>query len=301
MFLIRTLAWGLNCLPVERAVSVVCGLIKIGIFLAPRHERVAHRNFNLAFPDKGAAWKDEIWAGSLRSLARVVVDAVRLPKINAAWIQEHIDWPGRREFENLKRSHPGQGVLIASGHLGSFELLAQFTPTIGYPLAVIARPFKLKKVDAWWNGLRQVHGNYVVARRGAFSQVLQDLKSGQDVAVLIDQNVTAKYAVFVDWFGTPAATTRMFALAALRVSAPIVVASLSYRGGDKYDMHTVVMDLTSVYDSQLDFEGKLEEITRRVSRQYEEMIRANPQEWFWMHRRWRTRPEGELENIYDGC
>src|SRR5690606_20029609 len=105
--------------------------------------------------------------------------------------------------------------MMATGHLGSFELLAHCVSMYGFPISFVVRPFKLERLNAWWSGIREAAGNRAIARSGAFKEILKELTSGRDVAVLFDQNVTRNHAVFVDWFGRPAATTRTVALAAL--------------------------------------------------------------------------------------
>lgn len=299
---LKGLTWLVTALPVAKAISLLESVIRGVLFFLPKYKRIALRNLEIAFPEKEQAWREKTWRLSLRALARLIVDALRVKQTDARWLQEHIDCPLRQEFELFKRSHPKPGVLIAAGHLGSFELLARYSPSLGYPLAAVARNFQMKKIDEWWNGMRAAYGNRVISRRGAFNDVVKTLRRGHDVAVLIDQNVRIQHAVFVDWFGKAAATTRMFALAALKTRAPVVVASISKGQADRYQIDAVFCPVEDVYDSAgLTLEEKALEITRRVSLEYERMIRAHPEEWFWMHRRWRTRPPGETENVYAGC
>ena len=121
----------------------------------------------------------------------------------------------------------------------------------------------------------------------------------EDVAVLFDQNVTRNHAVFVPWFGVPAATTRAVALSALRTEAPVVVAGVGYLGNDRYEVMAEECDFAELYRREdLSSDQKIEIMTADMSARYVGMIRRFPGEWFWMHRRWKTRPEGEAENIY---
>jgi KDO2-lipid IV(A) lauroyltransferase len=117
--------------------------------------------------------------------------------------------------------------------------------------------------------------------------------------VLFDQNVTRNHAVFVEWFGRPAATSKSVALAALRTEAPIFVASMHYLGDDKYRIEAVECDCRDVYnDATLSTDQKVEQITQLISTEYCKMIEAFPEGWFWIHRRWKTRPESEMEDTY---
>jgi KDO2-lipid IV(A) lauroyltransferase len=191
------------------------------------------------------------------------------------------------------------GVLIATGHLGSFELLGHAIGLKGYPLSAVARRFKSPRLDTWWRGLREATGNTIIDRQGAFREIVRTLATGRSVAVLIDQNVKANHAVFVDWLSKPAATTRAFALAALKTEAPVFVAAMIYTGGDTYRVEAVECDFSMTYrDETLPDVQKIEFITATISEHYCQMIRQFPEGWFWMHRRWKTRPPGEAENVY---
>lgn len=140
----------------------------------------------------------------------------------------------------------------------------------------------------------------MIAREGATKEVLRQLEDGTNVGILFDQNVTRKHAVFVPWFGRLAATARTVGLAAMRTRCPVVVVSIkSDPASDSYKIVTEEVDLKEIYDNEsLDLDDRILEVTRRVSDIFVQMIRNNPSEWFWMHRRWKTAPEGMPEDFY---
>jgi KDO2-lipid IV(A) lauroyltransferase len=147
--------------------------------------------------------------------------------------------------------------------------------------------------------LREARGNTIIDRKGAFREICKNVDGGRSVAVLFDQNVKIKHAVFVDWFGKPAATTRAFALAAVKTRAPVFVASMKYLGADNYRVNGVECDFKSLYaDETLEDEVKVQRITEQISAIYCAMIEEFPEGWFWLHRRWKTRPPGEAERVY---
>jgi KDO2-lipid IV(A) lauroyltransferase len=171
---------------------------------------------------------------------------------------------------------------------------------MGYPLAAVARRFRSPLLDRWWTGLRQSSGNRIIGRRGAFKEIVSTLQEGVSVAVLFDQNVTRNHAVFVDWFGTLAATTKSVALAALRTEVALFVSSLRYLGNDRYQIDVVECDCSDIYrDSSLTSDEKVRIITQRISDVYCKMIAGFPEGWFWMHRRWKTQPL--IESLKEGC
>jgi KDO2-lipid IV(A) lauroyltransferase len=139
----------------------------------------------------------------------------------------------------------------------------------------------------------------VIDREGAFREMVRTISVGRSVAVLFDQNVKINHAVFVDWFSKPAATTRAFALAAVKTRAPVFVAGMIYCGNDTYRVEAVECDFQSLYtDDTVSDDQKILVITKTISAHYCAMIRQFPEGWFWIHRRWKTRPDGEKETVY---
>ncbi len=299
MTLMRLLCALLLRLPHERRVRV-CAAGMRGIFGSlPRFRAVARRNLEIAFPDLTVTEREAIRARSYESLGRLFADFVRMPTLDAAWVQEHVSCPELSRYAEAKRRDPSKGILLATGHLGSFELLAHCMALWGHPISFIVRNMKLPRLDAWINARREARGNRFIARKGAVREMLSELATGRDVGVLFDQNVTRNHAVFVPWFGRQAATTRSLGATALRTRAFIYVASLRYVGNDRYVVDATGWDFTALYDDpQLTNEQKIEQITRQLSAEFERMIRLSPESWFWMHRRWKTTPEGVVEDVY---
>jgi KDO2-lipid IV(A) lauroyltransferase len=240
----------------------------------------------------------KIFSSSMTSFARVLVDFLRLPNLNEQWFRKHVKLFGRTPLE--VKGDGSVGVLYVTGHLGSFEILAHYCAVFGYPLSFIARDLPLKSVSAWVRAGREKGGNKMISRDGATKEVLRYIEGGSNVGILFDQNVTRKHAVFVPWFGKLAATARTVGLVSVRTRCPVVVVSIkSSPATDSYEIVTEEVDLSDIYGNEkLDLDSKILEVTRRVSDIFVEMIRKNPTEWFWMHRRWKTSPEGFPEDFY---
>ena len=296
---VRAVVTVLNAFPLGFRIKIVAAAVWAITALLPSFKRVSSRNLELAFPEKDAAWRNSIIKQSRASLARVIVDFARLGELNAEWVYSNVDCSFLPRFKEIKAANPGKGVMIATGHLGSFELLAHCVAMYGYPISFVVRPFKLPRFNAWWTGIREAAGNRAIMRKGAFKDVVRDLGTGRDVAILFDQNVTRNHAVFVEWFGRLAATTKTVALAALRTEAPVIVASMGFLGADKYIINACECDFRELYaDSTLSSDEKVLRITQQLSQRYEAMIRAHPGEWFWMHKRWKTAPHEADEIFY---
>ncbi len=289
----------LNAIPLALRLHLVYWGIKVFSYFSKSFDRVGRINLRQVFPTKSAHEREVILEGSKRSLARFIVDSARIHTLDAQWIEEHVECPFRNEYLALKARSGGKGILTASGHLGSIELQALTAQFVGRKFSFIARSLNSERLDSWWRKRHERFGNQVITRKGAVAKMIRNLSAGVDVAILIDQNVQRANAVFVDWFGKEAATTFAAAHAVLRTGAPIVVSSITYVGNDRYRINEHECQIDHILnDESLDEEAKILRITAKVSNDYQEMIRANPTEWFWMHRRWRTTPEGVREDFY---
>lgn len=294
---VRGAIGALALLPHGVRVGFFSGIFRILFTLLRRLRRTVLRNLEIAFPEATPGWRRQLMWGSCTELGRLLADTVRLPSLSPEWVQKHVRCDVLPQYIQAQRG--GRGVLIATGHLGSFELLGHAIGLFGYPLSAVARSFRSQRLDRWWRGLREARGNTIIGRSGAFKEMVETLSRGRSVAVLFDQNVTRNHAVFPTWFGKPAATTRAVALAALRTEAPLFVASIRYSGSDQYVIEALECDCQDIYsDSALTNDEKILCITQRLSDHFCEMIRQFPQGWFWLHRRWKTRPEGDEERVY---
>ncbi len=297
--LVRTVFGLLGCLSQERRVAVCGALFRLAFAVVPRLRKAALRNLEIAFPEASYQWRQEILAKNCTEMGRLLADVVRLPSLTPEWVREHVTCPVLGQYVSVLAQQNGKGVLIATGHLGSFELLGHAIGLFGYPLSAIARRFRSPVLDKWWMSLREARGNTIIDRKGAFKEMVNTLLNGRSVAVLFDQNVTRNHAVFPMWFGKKAATTRSVALAALRTEVAVFVASMRYSGDDRYVIEAVECDCSDVYrDQVLSMDEKIDIITQRLSDRYCRMIAAFPEGWFWLHRRWKTRPEHEPEVVY---
>lgn len=283
--------------------AVRCGffasLFRVAFATIPRLRSTIETNLKVAFPDKDANWRKMIRRRNAGEMGRLLADTVRLSRLDESWVKAHVEIPILESYRARISGENALGALIATGHLGSFELLGHAIGLYGLPLAAVARRFQSKRFDSWWTGMREARGNKIIDRKGAFKAIVASVQSGMSAAVLFDQNITRNHAVFVDWFGVPAATTRSVALAAIRTGAPIFVASIRYLGGDRYRVEASecnYSDIASRHD--IDSDAKLVEITQRLSARYCEMIRDFPEGWFWLHRRWKTRPDPAEARFY---
>lgn len=181
----------------------------------------------------------------------------------------------------------GRGVLLLAAHLGNWELLAAAHGLSGYPLSVVARPMDSALLDWLVTRFRERSGAEVIAKRRALPEVLDALRRQRMVAILLDQNATRREGVFVPFFDRPASTSKSLALLALRSEAPVVPVFIHREpdGG-----HRVIVEPEIPSPGTGDLENDVVAYTAAFTRCVERAVRRWPEQWFWMHDRWRTRP-----------
>jgi Kdo2-lipid IVA lauroyltransferase/acyltransferase len=180
----------------------------------------------------------------------------------------------------------GRGMVLLTAHLGNWELLAASHVLCGWPLSVMVRPLDSPLLDGIVERLRLRSGVELIAKRRGFQDALDALRRGRMVGILLDQNASRREGVFVPFFGTPASTSRGLALIALRSGAPVLPAFIRRLPGGR---HVVEVGPCIAAPAGRDVVA----YTAAFNRALEAAIRRAPEQWFWMHRRWKTRPAEE--------
>jgi KDO2-lipid IV(A) lauroyltransferase len=225
-----------------------------------------------------------IAAACFRHFGRAGAEALLFPSLGLAEAQRYVHYQG---LEHVRGAYErGKGVLLVSGHYGNWELIAHMQGWLGLRLALVTRPLDNPWLERRLARLRSLSGNVVIHREGAIKAMLQHLRRGIGVAIVIDQD--AKEAgVFVPFFGRLASTTPTPALLALRTGAAIVPVFSVPRADGSYD---VVYEPALRIEDTGDRERDVARITAELTARLEVWVRRHPQVWSWMHRRWRTRP-----------
>ena len=249
----------------------------------PRLRRTARRNLELAYPDKTSTEREAIIDQVFASIARLLYAFARFPQIDRKNVSTWIRYEGLEHYLEAKKA--GRGVLVATAHFGNWELSAFAHALMTEPMQIMIRPLDNPAVDRLVEGRRRLCGNQLISKREAARAVLRALHQNQAVGVLIDQNTSADEGVFVDFFGTPACANTGFAKIAARTGAMVVPGFATWCEQEK---RYVLRFYPAVPMS-----GDTADDTQRLHRQLEEVIREQPGQWLWIHRRWKTRPQGE--------
>ena len=256
------------------------GLLDI---LSPKLRRVAHRNLVLAFPEMDEKRRWAIADGSFRSIARLLVTLARMPAMTRENIGEWIGYDGLENFHAAK-SH-SNGVLFATAHLGNWELSAFAHGLLTEPMHVVVRPLDNPKIDALVTRLRTMTGNMVIEKKDYARGILRALGRNEAVGILIDQNTSLDEGIFIDFFGLQACTNPGFAKVAAHTGASIIPGFALWNDQQQRYVLKFYPSFVASGDVQAD--------TQRIHALLEQVIREHPDQWLWIHRRWKTRPPGE--------
>lgn len=293
----KSLSALMRLLPERLALGIAKICVSGFCIIFHRAKGVGRRNLELVFPEKVFAEREKILNASFEILAKNLLAFATIEKLKAKEVATMID---NSELHTLiEQAHlraPGVGVILAAMHFGCFEFFAQAQALLDHPTAILARASDLKRFDRWYHQKRELFGNEVFSRHGGFQETLARLKNSQDVMILIDQNVKANHACFVDFFGIKTATSKMVAMAALRTGAAVIfVVGVEISLG-RYKL--IVKALPDPRQESGSVEEKIQRFTQQLSNCMEEVIREFPEHWFWVHRRFKTRPPGEAEVMY---
>jgi KDO2-lipid IV(A) lauroyltransferase len=260
----------------------------IAYVVLPGRRRRALSNLARAYP--------ELTPGARRHLARRAWQHLGLMFVEeAALLTQPLDrFLARVRIEGLEHLEKVMAevgrALVLTAHLGNWEILTAASRLAGYPLAVVVRPLDSPGANAMAERVRRKAGVELIDKRQALRPVLAALNSGRMVGILLDQNATRTEAAFVPFFGHPAATSRSMAVLALRTRTPVVPIFARREPGG---MHCVRVQPPVPPPVDRPLPDAVVEMTARCTAVIEAAIRETPDQWLWMHHRWRTRPAGE--------
>ena len=260
-----------------------------GFHLAGRQRRAGLHNLRMVFPQLTEPERIRILRGSFQNLGRLLVEFTHFPELTEGNIADHVVHDGLENYlEGLRR---GRGVIFMTAHFGAWELSSFAHALYGYPLKFIVRPIDNPRVEELISNYRTLSGNVPIGRRSAARDILKTLRQNEAVGILFDQNTTRSEGVFAEFFGIPAATTPAIALFAQRAGAAVIPGFLIW--DEKLGKHRLRLDPPVELINTGDLDHDVLENTKRFNRVLEEYVRKYPEQWLWIHRRWKTRPEGE--------
>jgi Kdo2-lipid IVA lauroyltransferase/acyltransferase len=280
---LQALAW----LPLPAARLLAATLARGLRMATPRWVSIARQNLETAFPELAAARREEILRGVYDNLGRVILSVARLPRLTPANIGRWVEYDG---FEHYQQAiEKGSGVLFMTAHLGNWELSAAAHALFGNPMHVMVRPLDNPWLDRLVDRYRSLAGNQTIAKQEAGRKVLRALRNNQAVGILIDQNTTDKDRVFVDFFGRRASAGSAFVKLAQRSGAAVIPGFALWR--PQTDRYVLKFYPPLEWIDTGDEARDLIDNTQLCHSVLERVIREQPEQWLWIHRRWKTQPE----------
>jgi KDO2-lipid IV(A) lauroyltransferase len=297
-WLLYAVAWTfvktLATLPWPAARWFAAGGTRLLLWMMPKMRKTAELNLRLAFPE----WTEEQRRGVLKKMTRnlgwMAVEFARFPKYTKENIEKVIVLDGHENF--LEGQRRGRGVVYLTGHIGAWELSSYAHALYGYPLHYMARPLDNRPLDAMVNRYRGASGNKPIYKNEAARQMLRVLKDAGTVGILADQNTMPDEGVFVDFFGTPACTSTGIARVALHTDAAVVPGYAVW--DEKLGKYRLRFEAPVELARTGDTERDVSENTQRFAKVIEGIVRKYPDQWVWIHARWKNRPKGEAA-IYE--
>jgi len=260
------------------------GLFRLFYHLVPRQRMIALHNLRRAFPEKTLEELFGIVRGVYRNLGTVAAEFFDIPRMTRDNIGQWVEAEG---LENcFKALEKGRGVLLFGAHFGNWELEAVAASLMIKPFTVIYRTLDSALLDRLVFTVRSATGNVPLAKEHAMRTMLRTLKQNGMLGILIDQNVDWYEGVFVDFFGRPACTTDGLALLALHTEAPVLPGYMVRLPGGRYRL--VIgpeVEIVRTGDKTADVLVN----TRRFTQVIEETVRRYPDQWLWIHQRWKTK------------
>jgi len=246
-------------------------------------------NLQLAFPDWNEGQRRRVIRGMIRNLGWMAGEFSQFPKYTRERIEQIVVLDGMDNF--LAGERKGKGALILTGHMGAWELAPFAQARFGHPLHFLAREVENNRVNELVNSYRTLSGNKPIEKNQSARAVLRVLNEGGTVGILADQNTLPEEGVFVDFFGTPACTTTGIARMALHTGAAVIPGYIFWDATiDKYRLKfEAAVELTRTGNLDTD----IGENTARFKKVIENFARQYPDQWLWIHKRWKTRPPGE--------
>ncbi|MDQ6788893.1 MAG: lysophospholipid acyltransferase family protein [Acidobacteriota bacterium] len=290
-YAVRALIGAIGVFPLKMSMRIGKGAGKFIGSLIPKLKKIGRRNLEIALPELNEAEREKILNGTFQSLGRQLGLVAHFDEFTPERVRELVEVVGKEHFDKAYRQ--GNGVLFFTGHFGSWEVFSLLPPAFGHTMNILVRRIDNPLVENFVDNLRTRLGCKTLDKSQSARQMFRVLKKGELLGILADLNVQEKEGVFVDFFGTSASTTTGIAKLALATNAAVLPAFAVWNEAkQKYVVH---LEPAVNYKKTDDAEEDVKALTQKITNVVEQYVRAFPEQWLWIHKRWNTRPAGETE------
>ena len=287
----RAIFAGLNVMPLKWAMKTGQGLGRAAYVAAGNLRRTGDRNLKLAFPEKTDEERQELLKGTFAGLGRQLGLFTKFATDSRETLLDITRWEGLEHLESARATK--RPIILFTGHVGAWELSSFGLSLKDLPMSFLVRRLDNPKVEEMVDRIRMRFGNQSVDKRGAARPMLTILKSGGTLGLLVDLNTLDEEAIFVDFFGVPASTTFMLAKLALRTDAIVLPMFVPWDESNRKFLVEILPPVS--VERSGDEEEDIRKLTASLTKVVEDYIRRYPDQWLWIHKRWKTRPKGEPE------
>jgi len=286
--LMRAVSRLASSLPERAAYGLALLLGRLVRLVDRRHLKVARENLAAAYPEMPPEELRRLVGRVYRHLGLIIIESLRIRKMLTQGLGKFVSQPDLTEAREALKA--GKGLIVVTAHIGNWEIAGHAASIMVTPLHSVARPLDNPLLERYVDEMRRLSGQSILGKRGAVRDMLQVLKDGGAVAILMDQDAR-KHGIFVDFFGRPASTWPTAAALSLRLGCPIVTGFV--RRAEHGFRYELIADPVLWPQPSADREADIHALTQKLTSRIEEHIRKCPEQWFWVHRRWKTRPPGE--------
>jgi KDO2-lipid IV(A) lauroyltransferase len=283
-----TLLRVMGALPRGVARAAGAGLGVLAWHFMPRLRHTGMSNLEIAYPQVAIPERERILRTLYRNLGWELAEFCQMPAYTRENTRDLMRYEGLDRYTAARDR--GKGVLIVTAHLGAWELSSFWHSLMGYPMTMVIRRLDNPRVDQLVNGIRCLHGNRVVHKDDFARGLLAAMRRGETVGILMDTNMTPPQGVFVPFFGVEACTASGLARVALRTGAAVLPGFMVWEPAEGKYVLKFGDEIPLVKSG--DDEHDVIENTARFTAAIEQAVRRHPDQWLWVHRRWKTRPEG---------
>ncbi|MBI2437575.1 MAG: lysophospholipid acyltransferase family protein [Lentisphaerae bacterium] len=281
--ILRALSWlcaRLSLAQVQRAGRALGWLLGSGL----RYRRgEVQETIQRCFPEKTLAETRAVANGMYRHLGTLLIEALRAGQIDPAILAGEVDFSGFEKIMQILME--GRGLLVLTAHVGNFELLAMLAAFKGAPVTVIIKELKPRWLNTWWVATRAKFGVKMLPARHSYRYCREVLKANGILGFILDQNMKRNRGIFVDYFGRAACTSPGLALLSAQCGAPVLPVFMLRESDGRHRLHVLdPLKPPAGADS-----AAIRQATQAYTTIIEQFVRAHPEQWIWLHRRWRTR------------
>jgi KDO2-lipid IV(A) lauroyltransferase len=286
-FLLRVLIVFLYLFDVETNLNTACIL---GRLLWKHYHRGRNRaldNLRASYPEKSEQWIWQTGRRSFEHLVMLTIDILFTPRL-----VKRYNWRDYSQYKNIERAKwmmlEGQGLLMVGAHYSNFEIIGYLMSLFGFKVYSIARPLDNKYISRYLYGVRRAAGQRIIDKKGATALMEQLASSGATLCFVADQDA-GKKGIFVDFFGRKASTYKSIGLLAITKNMPVVV-GYSRRVGNRFYFEIAATRIIFP-EEWANKDDPLKWLTAEYNREIENFVRQDPSQYWWLHRRWKSRPK----------